>query len=228
MKPSDDPDASPVAPSTSVIQTAVGSANPFIRLANVTVASGATSITNANITDVREQAIFTIGGGGSVSFIYHETPVGVVDGVNTIFTAAFPYVGGSLLVFRDGQLMVPGVSADYQETNPATGVFTFIVAPASGSIIRISYQKVVSTTGNSDTIDGFHANSVPTANQIPVLDSGAKLPVATLPVAWVDLVDAATIDIDLSLGTKFRVTIAGIVGPGEGSKPREVLKSNEE
>lgn len=203
------PAASPVPPTTSVIQTAVGSANPFITLANVSVASGATSITNPNITDIRTQAIFTIGGGGSVSFINNEAPVGAVDGVNLTFTAAFPYVGGSLMVFRDGQLMTPTAGFDYTETSPATGVLTFFVAPAIGSIIRITYQKVVSTAGNADTVDGFHASSVPTVNQIPVLDSGAKMPLSTEPVAWVDLVDAATIDIDLSLGKKFRVTIAG-------------------
>lgn len=174
------PAASPVAPTTSEIQTAIGSANPFITLANIAVASGATSITNANITDIRSQAIFTIGGGGSTSFINNETPVGVVDGVNLVFTAAFPYVGFSLMVFRDGQLMVPGAAADYQETNPATGVFTFITAPAPGSVIRVSYQKVVSTTGNADTIDGFHANSTPTPNQLLPLDGSGLFPASVL------------------------------------------------
>ncbi len=47
------PAASPSAPTDGEIQTAVGSGNPFYRLANVTVANGATSITNANISDQR-------------------------------------------------------------------------------------------------------------------------------------------------------------------------------
>ena len=47
------PGASPSAPSNSDIQTAIGAGNPFLRLANVTVASGASSITNANISDQR-------------------------------------------------------------------------------------------------------------------------------------------------------------------------------
>ncbi len=47
------PAASPVAPTDAEIQTAVGSGNPFYRLAEVYVANGATSITNANITDKR-------------------------------------------------------------------------------------------------------------------------------------------------------------------------------
>lgn len=47
------PAASPVAPTDSAIQTAVGAGNPFYRLANVTVANGAVSITDANIADTR-------------------------------------------------------------------------------------------------------------------------------------------------------------------------------
>lgn len=47
------PSASPVAPDDSAVFTSIGSANPFIRLAHVTVASGATSIVNADIDDQR-------------------------------------------------------------------------------------------------------------------------------------------------------------------------------
>lgn len=47
------PAASPSAPSDGTIQTAVGASNAFLRLADVTVANGAASITNANIADKR-------------------------------------------------------------------------------------------------------------------------------------------------------------------------------
>lgn len=47
------PSSSPVAPSDSAIQTAIGGSNPFIRLAHVTVVNNASSITNANIEDRR-------------------------------------------------------------------------------------------------------------------------------------------------------------------------------
>jgi len=47
--------ASPVAPSDATIQTAVGASNPFVRLANVAVANGASSIADANVTDARVQ-----------------------------------------------------------------------------------------------------------------------------------------------------------------------------
>jgi len=60
------PASSPVAPTDNEIQTAIGSGNPFLRLANVYVANGASSITNANITDTRVPA-------------YLKTPSGIKD-----------------------------------------------------------------------------------------------------------------------------------------------------
>lgn len=53
------PAASPTAPSAGTIQTAVGSGNPYIILANVTVGAGATSILNASISDQR--VLVTVG-----------------------------------------------------------------------------------------------------------------------------------------------------------------------
>src|SRR3972149_6046847 len=49
------PAASPVAPDDSAIQTAVGGSNPFLRLANVTVANNETQIDTADIADARVQ-----------------------------------------------------------------------------------------------------------------------------------------------------------------------------
>lgn len=50
------PAASPTAPSDGDIQSDIGAGCPFIRLANVAVANGFTSIVNANITDMRTEA----------------------------------------------------------------------------------------------------------------------------------------------------------------------------
>lgn len=47
------PLASPTAPTDGDIETQIGASNPYIRLANVDVANGATEILNANITDTR-------------------------------------------------------------------------------------------------------------------------------------------------------------------------------
>jgi len=55
------PAASPVAPTDNEISSALGASNPFIRLANVTVASGAASITSGNIEDTRDDAEIILG-----------------------------------------------------------------------------------------------------------------------------------------------------------------------
>ena len=49
------PAASPVAPTNSEIQTAIGASNPFLRLANVTVDDAETQIQDADIEDKRVQ-----------------------------------------------------------------------------------------------------------------------------------------------------------------------------
>lgn len=46
--------STPIAPSGAAIQSAVGSGNPYMILAEVTVGAGVTQITNSNITDTRE------------------------------------------------------------------------------------------------------------------------------------------------------------------------------
>ena len=55
------PSGSPVAPNTAAIQAAIGSSNPYIVLANVTVASGVTSIVTGNIADMRSLYQFRTG-----------------------------------------------------------------------------------------------------------------------------------------------------------------------
>ena len=111
--------------------------------------------------------------GGSTSFVTNETPTGLVNGTNTVFDTANNYVGGTLQVFRDGQLMKGG-GDDYTETDSNT--FTFTTAPLTGSVLLVSYQQSVTVTGNADTVDGFNASSTPTANTLLALDSDSLLP----------------------------------------------------
>lgn len=49
-----------LAPTDSTIQSTVGASNPFIRLANVTITSGATSIVSGNISDQRVVSRFQL------------------------------------------------------------------------------------------------------------------------------------------------------------------------
>lgn len=62
------PAGSPSDPSDGTIQSAIGAANPFIKLARVAVGTGVTSIVDANITDLRTIAALQMPrlyGGGS-------------------------------------------------------------------------------------------------------------------------------------------------------------------
>lgn len=53
------PAGSPVPPSDATIESTIGANNPYTRLANVTVASGATTIVNANISDQRTEVLLS-------------------------------------------------------------------------------------------------------------------------------------------------------------------------
>lgn len=54
------PAGSPSAPNAAAIQAAIGLSNPYATLANVAVAAGATTISNANITDTRSYSSVVI------------------------------------------------------------------------------------------------------------------------------------------------------------------------
>lgn len=125
------PAASPSAPDDTAIGTAIGAANPFIRLADIDVASGATQILNANITDIRANYV-----------------------INTNVT----------------QLT--------ETTEPST--------PSSENALL--YAKA----------DGKLYSKDDTGRERIAADED-----------WIDLTDQATINIDLSLGKKFRVTLGG-------------------
>ncbi len=83
------PAPSPIAPTDAAIQTEIGASNPFIRLANISVASGATSILNANITDTRVVVGFKVGKveltEGRVSLLEQSTPGIPVSGKMLIY-----------------------------------------------------------------------------------------------------------------------------------------------
>ena len=114
---------------------------------------------------------------GSNSLITDEAPSGTINGTNTIFTTSQPYIGASLQVFVNGLKQRRGV--DFTETTPSSGTFTLGDAPITGDQVFVCYQFVQSTTANADTVDGYHANSTPTANTIPVLNASGVMPAGT-------------------------------------------------
>lgn len=123
------PAAGPSAPDDGEIETAIGAANPFLRIADIDVASGASQIFDADITDLRANYV----------------------------------VGANVLQ----------VTESAEPSTPSTGE-AFVYAKADGKL----YTK----------------------------DDTGKERIAA-DEDWIDLADQATIDIDLSLGKKFRVTL---------------------
>ena len=135
--------------------------------------------------------------------VYGETPTGLVNGSNTIFTTSAPYETGSTRVFINGDRKHRTV--DYTES--ATAQITFTSAPASMSIILVDYDNVPPDDNWTPvTIDGVDMIEITTARfRVPVAwnpnsrmffafaDPGSSL--GNFPaIAKGDTGDAATLD----------------------------------
>ena len=68
---------------------------------------------------------------------YSETPSGLVNDSNTVYTTSQNFISGSELLFHNGLLMRRGASYDYNITDNDEITFTF--SPGSGDFILISY-----------------------------------------------------------------------------------------
>lgn len=80
---------------------------------------------------------YTVIGGGAIgNLIVNEIPSGTVDSSNTEFTLANTPVIGTVEVYLNGLLQVPGTGNDY--TISGTGI-SFSKAPRTGSDILVSY-----------------------------------------------------------------------------------------
>lgn len=94
---------SPVDPSNATIQSAVGSGNPFIKLARVRVAAGATSISNSVIDDLRLMATTDPQGGwvydDVYSWVYASASTFTIAGVDA--RAQFP-IGSRIKITQAG------------------------------------------------------------------------------------------------------------------------------
>lgn len=176
--------AAPTRANAEIVRVTGGSSSDgtttltIVRARGIPVTTAKTVTTSFDIYDANSSEANI----GLNSLIINETPSGTVNGSNAAFDTASAYVAGSIQVYRDGQLMAGG-GADYTETDSNT--ITFTTAPATGSVILVTYQKTFTTSGNADTLDGYHANATPTQGNIPVLDSNAKLPNSILAAeAW--------------------------------------------
>lgn len=103
---------SPVDPSNATIQAAVGSGNPFVKLARVRVAAGATSISNSVIDDLRLMATSLPQGGwvydSVYAWVYASATSFSIAGVDV--TSQFP-VGTRIAIYQGGSLKYFAVTA---------------------------------------------------------------------------------------------------------------------
>jgi hypothetical protein len=105
---------------------------------------------------------------GTNSYIAKEAVTGSINGSNAVFTTARAYIAGSLQVFVNGLMQSQTMVT---ETTPSTGTFTLDTAPVTGDVIHVAYQYNLNPSGNADTVDGIHASTTATANQLYPLNS---------------------------------------------------------
>lgn len=70
--------------------------------------------------------------------VTRETPVGIVDGVNAVFTLANTPYAGTETVFLNGLMLEPGASNDYQLVGKD---ITLAAAPLTGDRVKVSYFR---------------------------------------------------------------------------------------
>lgn len=141
---------------------------------------------------------------GTNSFQTDESVTGLVNSSNTAYTTARAYIAGSLEVYINGLKQMR--TTDYTETTPGSGIFTMIVAPITGDIIRVNYQFNLNPSSNADTVDGIHANTTATANQLFPLDSNGKIPTSILKPSVIDYTSSVTTDFSTTSATYVDVT----------------------
>lgn len=63
-----------------------------------------------------------------------EVPVGVINGLNTVFTVSRPYLPGTTAVFLNGLLQEKSLDDGWLETDPSGGIVTLKEAPRSSGL----------------------------------------------------------------------------------------------
>ena len=93
------------------------------------------------------------GGGGGVFtalFVWHESPAGATDGVNTTFTLTYsPDPPESLTLFRNGLLLRPGSPYDFLLSGNIV-TFNSPSIPITPDILRANYQIGDASPGGTD------------------------------------------------------------------------------
>jgi len=72
--------------------------------------------------------------------VYNETPTGVMNGINLIFTTVLDFLPGSSQVYLNGLRLALGAGLDYTETG--ANQITMGYAPSSSDVMIIDYQQL--------------------------------------------------------------------------------------
>lgn len=121
------------------VHTAAIAAEEAARIAAVS----AEATTRASADTALDGRVTALEGATSSGITYskivtREVPVGVVDGVNMLYTTAYDIVLGTESVYYNGQLMEPGAGNDY---TIAGKEITFTFAPVGTDRVRVSYFR---------------------------------------------------------------------------------------
>lgn len=95
----------------SVVRTYMGGGDPYVLPVASTVLGGVKA-GGTNITIASDGTISaSLSGGGltAANFVFNETPSGVINGSNTIFTLAHTPTLGTVTLYKMGQFLAPGI-----------------------------------------------------------------------------------------------------------------------
>jgi hypothetical protein len=71
------------------------------------------------------------------NLLYPETPIGAVDGVNTVFLTTYSYQTERVYLYKNGQQLIS--PADFTESDDKEMTLTF--APQTGDVMFVQYIR---------------------------------------------------------------------------------------
>ncbi|OAE01852.1 hypothetical protein [Arthrobacter sp. OY3WO11] len=212
--------ASPVVPTAGTIQTAIGASNPYIVLADISIAAATTTIVTANITDARTPAALNMPylWGGSSNTVGHLVPnqadgtmVTTTDSKSvsaTMLANGIPVqvVDSSTVAVASGATAVPNDDTIPQITE-GTEFLTVSITPKSAAnklVIQVATFMATATVANINA--GLFQDAI--TNAICATSSAAVAANAMVPVVLTHTMTA---------GTTSPITFRFRAGNGAGS-----------